>query len=357
VEYLAWATDAQDLPPLVTSSTLGTPPGDEGVLEEPETSVLYGDHPVNGDLMSGGRITLGWWWDLRRTGGIQASYFGLADQEARYDTTGVAIVSRPFLNVDTSQPDRELVAYPGQFDGDVDVFAVTRFQGANVLLRNYVMGGPALRVDLLAGYRFCQLYDRLAIQQQTVWLDELDGNIEGSTIARSDRFRSMNNFHGGEVGLVARCGRGRWSIELLGKVALGGTWNSINIDGRTTGTLLQPPEDPEDDPVSVPIDEAGGLLALPTNIGLYRSSQFSVLSEFGVSLQYHLSPYTRVSVGYDLLGWTDVGRAADQIDLGINPSQVAPPPGTLVGEPRPKFARRASDFWAQGLNVRLECQY
>ena len=45
-------------------------------------------------------------------------------------------------------------------------------------------------------------------------------------------------------------------------------------------------------------------------------------------------------------------HAGEQIDLGINPTQI--PPGSLVGEARPIFPFRDSDFWAQGLHFGVE---
>src|SRR5262245_31571922 len=60
-EYLLWWLSAPKLPPLVTTSPPGTPQIDAGVLGSPGTAVLFGDSHVNGDVRSGGRVTLGGW--------------------------------------------------------------------------------------------------------------------------------------------------------------------------------------------------------------------------------------------------------------------------------------------------------
>ena len=99
----------------------------------------------------------------------------------------------------------------------------------------------------------------------------------------------------------------------------------------------------------------GGLLALPTNMGRYSRSKFAVMSELDVFLRCELTPELRLRFGYTLVTWSDVDRAADQIDVGVNPSQVLS--GNLVGEARPAFTPRSTSFWAQGLNVGLECQF
>lgn len=345
-EYLLWAADGQNLPPLVTTSPAGTPLDEAGVLGQPGTTVLFGDESVNEGMISGGRFTLGFWRDLPHTTGVQATYFGLVERFEGAHLPGLvdAIVARPYWNVATDQPDSELVAYPDVLDGQIDVQARTRFQGAEVLWRSCVLGTDRLRVDLLAGYRYSQLFDRLSLDQDSVSLDESSGYAVDTEIVRSDAFQSRNAFHGGELGLVADWGRNRWNVELTGKIAFGRTWTDVGINGQSTvyGATTE--------------TYTGGLLALPTNIGFYTDSQFAVTPEFGLSLEYRLTYYTRLAVGYDLLGWSRVSRAQDQIDLAINPSQI-PPETTLVGEARPRFAMNWSDFWAQGLNFRIECQF
>jgi hypothetical protein len=51
-----------------------------------------------------------------------------------------------------------------------------------------------------------------------------------------------------------------------------------------------------------------------------------------------------------------VVRAADQIDLNVNPNLLPPavdPPGQLS----PTFAFHKTDFWAQGLSVGLDYRW
>jgi hypothetical protein len=336
-----------DLPALVTSSPLGTPLDEAGVLGQPDTRVLFGDEGVNSELVSGGRITLGLWCDPRQRDGIQATYFGLVDQTAEYHSARFEepIVARPYFDVVDNIQASELVAYPDVLAGQIDVRACTRLQGAEVLLRHCLWCGDSSRLDLLSGYRFGQLFDRLTIDQSSQSLDASSGYDVGTTIDRFDSFQSVNDFHGGEAGLVSRWGCGRWSFEVTGKVALGRTWTGVAVNGGTsigtTGSVA---------------DYPGGLLALPTNIGRYRDSDVTVLSELGVALRYHLTYYTRLSLGYDLLGWNHVSRAPELIDLGLNPTQI-PSADTLTGEARPEFSMSTSDFWAQGLSFRLVCQF
>ena len=345
-EYLLWGMKGVDLPALVTTSPLGTPEEDAGVLGEPGTSVLFGDETIYDEMRSGGRFTLGWWWDPRQMGGVEVTYFGLPAKALRHHSHGWGnrIVARPYLDVENDQQAAHLVAYPGLLDGSVDVRADTELQGAEVLLRNLVLCRSALRIDLLGGYRYGRLLDRLTIDELAISLDADSGYDVDTIIERYDLFKSTNDFHGGELGLAARWSRGCWSVRLSGKVAVGGTTSRVIVDGATSIV---------DDQSSA--GYLGGLLALPSNIGYYTDTEFAVLSELGVSLECQLACDLRISVGYDLLHWNHVGRAADQIDLGINPTQI--PPETLVGESRPAFPWTTTDFWAQGLNICLEQQF
>jgi len=345
-EYLLWGMKGVDLPALVTGSPLQTAPEDAGVLGEPETSVRFGDETIYDAMRSGGRFTLGWWWDLSRTGGVQATYFGLPVKALRHHAHGGGnrIVARPYFDVENDEQAAHLVAYPGLLDGAVDVRADMELQGAEVLVRRLMVCRPGLRVDLLSGYRYGRLLDRLTIAEQAVSLDAASGYDVDAVIDRYDLFKSTNDFHGGELGLVARWSRGCWAVRLSAKVALGGTDSRAIVDGTTRIV---------EDPAST--DYRGGLLALPTNLGYYRDTEFAVLSELGISIEYQLTCELRISVGYDFLHWNHVGRAADQIDLGINPTQI--PPDALLGESRPEFAWSKTDFWAQGVSIRLEQQF
>ncbi len=62
-ELLMWWRRGQELPPLVTTSTLGTPIDDAGVLGFDSTTILYGNEQVDRDARAGGRLTVGAWLD------------------------------------------------------------------------------------------------------------------------------------------------------------------------------------------------------------------------------------------------------------------------------------------------------
>src|SRR5262249_13371755 len=55
-EYLLWWTKSSPLPPLVTTSPIGTPVGEAGVLGQFGTSILFGGESVSDNPRSGGRV-------------------------------------------------------------------------------------------------------------------------------------------------------------------------------------------------------------------------------------------------------------------------------------------------------------
>jgi hypothetical protein len=99
----------------------------------------------------------------------------------------------------------------------------------------------------------------------------------------------------------------------------------------------------------------GGVLAVQSNIGHYRNSRFAVLPEVGVHAGYQLTPALRVFAGYTFVYLSDVVRAAEQIDLTINPNQL--PPAVPGGPAQPAFQFQHTSFWAHGIQLGMELRY
>jgi hypothetical protein len=241
------------------------------------------------------------------------------------------------------------VCYPGVVDGSVAVNSGTSFQGFDVNARKNLSCDCCNRIYALVGFRYLQLDDSLEIFEDltTEAGDPLANTLPaGTRFQVYDSFRTRNEFYGGQVGLAGEHRRGGgfyvgWRVL----VGLGTTHKEATIDGATT---ITPPGGPS-------TTYAGGLLALPTNIGRYTKNDFSVVPEVGLNLGYQFSPNVRVFLGYSFLYWSNVTRAGDIIDLTINSSQL--PPNPLVGPARPAFSWNDSDFWAQGVSFGAELRY
>jgi len=385
-DYMLWWTKGMDLPPLVTTSPIGAPPG---VLGEETTGVLFGG-TVNDGMESEFRGRIGYWLDPCHTAALEAEYLGVNPRSARYLAVsgGDPILARPFYDVVRDIPSSQIIALPGTAVGTIQVRADERFNTAGFWYRRNlcrtqpgcVVGcgesvcstgcgeeacfeeivgcGPsrgsgcapagacgAHRIDLLLGYRYYGQSSTLGINESVVSVAQGGQVAVGTMFDIRDTFRATNDFHGFEIGLESRHTRGPWSLDLSGKVALGNNHETVTIDGSTVITV----------PGQTPAVHDGGLLALPTNMGSYSRNHTVLIPQLGAELGYQWSCNLRAYVGYTLIYWDDAVLAASQIDTGINPSQL--PPGTLVGPARPAFTLQETSYWAQGINLGLEYHY
>ena len=397
-DYLLWWTRGSRVPALVTTSTNQE---DDGILGRETTEILYGNSRETSDARSAPRISMGYWFDCCKTRGIQIDYFNLGQYNNNFDrySDGETLLARPFYSTVAFQdpiygyvPEgqwRELVAKQGIVDGRSRVDADDYFQSWGVLGRwnlccrqkcdcgdglccgpdeccdygcdarhrgslRYLFqnlkkpsGPTTYRVDFIAGYRNYRLDDNIAIIENLTAQNISPYIPEGTTFDVEDSFRTMNEFHGGELGLITNVRRGRWSLELLAKMALGNNSSTVSINGSTDI------DRPGDEPVHY--DE--GLLALDTNSGRYHHDNFIVIPQFGIELGYDLTCCLRAYCGYNFIYWAQVARAAEQIDTDVNVSYVPGGGVTPRGEPAPTFTYRDSDFWAQGLNFGLEWNF
>lgn len=346
VEYLVWWTAAMQTPTLVSTSPSGTAQTAAGVLDQGATPLFGGD--LLRDVRSGGRIRFGKWLDECRRFGIEAEYLALGEISDGFSatSTGDPILARPFFNALTNQEDAELVAFPGVLSGTVTAAAEgTLHSGGARLLWNMCCDGGSIdscsshsRVDLLLGYRFLRLDESL------VMTEDLTSQLstDPGTFAIVDRFRTANQFHGGEIGLLRNESYGHWSLELLFKVALGNVHEQVVIDGSTVIT---------DDAGTE--EFTGGLLAQRTNSGLFSRNRYALVPELGLTLGYDLSDCWRATFGYTVIYWDRVVRPGDQIDRQVNPNLLAPELVPLEGPLRPEFEFKENGFWAQGMSFGL----
>ena len=147
--------------------------------------------------------------------------------------------------------------------------------------------------------------------------------------------------------------RNRWSLDLFPRIALGSTHSTVDISGSTRTT--SPTVAGQRQSTTLP----GGLLAQSTNIGHYEQDNFAVVPELDLKLGFQFTRHTRVVVGYDCLYWSSVARAGEQIDRTSTRAYLAErrrrhPDGDLT---RPQFTFQETGFWAQGINVGVDCRW
>ena len=169
------------------------------------------------------------------------------------------------------------------------------------------------------------------------------------SLQESDLFEAVNQFYGGEVGVVGEIRTCGFSIEGTLKLALGVNHSTVRIDGSSTATIPVPVGPP------IVVNTPAGLLAQSTNIGTYTRETFAVIPEVGVTIGYNITPRLKITAGYTFFYWTDTLRPGDQIDTNLNLSQLAP--GGLVGTPCPRFPRTIDNVWVQGVSAGLEFDF
>ena len=92
------------------------------------------------------------------------------------------------------------------------------------------------------------------------------------------------------------------------------------------------------------------MLASGANLGVFQRDVFTMIPELSMEVGYQFTRHIRAYVGYDILYWGCVRRAADQIDLQVDPLNVrsdlryAP----SVALPAPAFPDRETCFWRKG---------
>jgi hypothetical protein len=367
-DYMMWWTSGTELPPLVVAGPEGTP--------ATQVEVVYGDSTVLTGGRSAVRTTLGGWLDRCHRWGIEADWLYLSGMSNHFDQSTVPgnAVGRPLYDLEKNVLAYEL-ANSVAVDGD-DYFNSTGFwfrynlcccdrccdtcdscgdvgcgdcgeagcggcgqpdcgTGCDSCGLNYC------RADLLVGYRYYVLGDRLSIHETLSTTDPT------AFFDITDTFRTNNEFHGAEIGLSGELRRGRWGLNILTKMALGSTRQRAYINGVTHQTTAQ----------GTATYDNGILATIPNMQGSpYTRDQFTVIPQVSLELSYQMTCRLRAYVGYDLLYWAPIWRAGDQIDLFIDPRNFAPlpQPGRL---PLPTFPGQYSNFWAQGINVGMEMRF
>jgi hypothetical protein len=340
VEALLWWVQGTRTPPLVAD--VGPPP-----------SVLFGNSRLNDDMRGGLRTELGvWLFDGALA--LQGSYFFLAPGQtlAQFGSTATQTIvrpalqttGRPFIDSNTGLPVLQQVTVPGALNGSVTVSsATTGVMGADLLLRAplccLTSCGSGFRLDALAGYRLFGLNDQLTIRENLTPIAA--PFVPGTQIGLVDSFRTENTFHGGTLGLALAGWSGPCTLELMARVDPGAMNHEVIIFGSTQTTV----------PGFPPVTRPGGLLALPSNIGTYHSTNFALIPEFDARIGCRITERVSVTAGYSFLLLTNVVRAGDQIDLVVNPNQLPGAPNPGVGPARPAFEMRHTNTWIQGITL------
>jgi hypothetical protein len=370
-DWMLWWTSGSHLPPLVTTGTLTS----AGVLGQEGTSVLFGDSTLLDDARNGVRLTIGGWLDNCQRWGLESEWLTLGGKSLSYfqSSAGDPILARPYNNVyyPVVQQEQTIyvyapaafpIAYPGFSTGSVSISGNDFFNTMGIALRHNLyrasddscMGAACgcdacgrnrflglSKVDLLMGYRNYRLGDNLTINSGVVFT-----NTEVTTQYQfTDNFNTRNEFNGGEIGINTEQCRGPWSLNLSAKMAMGNNRRITRISGNRT--IIEGTDVTQFD---------RGLYALQTNVGRYQNDQFVIIPQFGMEVGYQVTCRLRAYAGYNVLFWSSVMRAGDQIDVNLD-TRNQPPDSTPAYSPYPSFLGATSNFWAHGINLGAELRF
>lgn len=343
IDALLWWTKNQPLSVPVVTTGPAAQGANAGNLGVPGTTSLV--RPLDHDVAGGVRLFLGGWFDCDHTIGVDGSLFFLGQQEACFsvaDRSGIGslVLNEPVVGI----PYSTQVSAPGLATGSVDVSATSRLGGADVNLLYNLVRNSAWTVNLVGGYRYLDLKEKLIITGDssvfnTVTYFDSAGNVlvsapPGSSILTIDQFEAHNQFSGGQIGVSFQYLRERWSVGGSAKLAIGATHQAVTVDGST---IVFPVNGD-----AVPL--LGGNYAT-VQIGGYSKNRFAVAPEAQLNVGYQISPYLRALVGYDFLFLSSVARPGNQIDNNYD------------GVNRPTVFLASSTYWAQGLTMGLQLSY
>jgi hypothetical protein len=369
-DALLWWIQGSKLPPLVTTSTPGTPAAIAGALDQPDTNVLIGGGEVNGNMRLGFRTRVGGWLDAGQRLGVEAEFLILSATNTEFGalSDGSTILARPLTNATTLNATTSLIAFPGTAFGSAYVASSTgNLVGTGIWLReNFCCSGDrcntcalcsggcadggcgaggcadggcagngwGYRFDSIFGYRYLRLSDRLLVGTDVT---TIPGSVNTKTL---DEFGTTNDFHGVDIGVTGDIRRDWFFMEMLAKVAVGYNQRSSTALGLTNGPAGTVP---------------GGLLVQSTNFGTVDRSAPTAVPELGLKLGYNSGRF-RAYVGYTFLYWYHVARANDQVDRLIDPAFLGAP-GGATPPTRPANLLQDTDIWIQGVTLGMEWRY
>ncbi|MBY0525224.1 MAG: BBP7 family outer membrane beta-barrel protein [Gemmataceae bacterium] len=261
------------------------------------------DADLDSGTFSGGRVTAGGWLNRERTIGLEGTGFLLEQRSAELNTAATAQpVTLPVL---------------GPVTASAAVQSHTRLWGAEANGVISVLRRERFHAELLGGFRFLSLDENLDGQTAA------GGAIVGLPVSvlTAANFQTQNKFYGGQLGAKAGGRYGRFSADVIGKVALGTMHEASNLTALATVSVAG-------------FTTAEGIVTRQTR------DQLTVLPEVQLQMGYDVTKNSRLYVGYNFLYVNHVLRPGDQTNVI---GGVAPFKGT--------------DFWAHGVNFGLELKF
>lgn len=357
-DYLMWWTKSQPFSqPLIT---LGSSADDvPGALDQPNTTVLFGNERVRYGVQSGLRFGLGAWFTADRVYGIETSFFVLAQRSrgVAFASDGVsdAAYGQPVINPSTGE-EAYSTSLQGLISGSIWAKVSTQTTGWEVnVLRNLTRTEVA-ELNLLFGFRQLSISETLRVESDITQLGDCILSFNGAAtelgdhIITRDRFAASTNFYGPQFGTKWDWSAGPFGVNLIAKLGMGVSQQVLRISGDTTWVPAN------GDPTTT---VHGGILAQSTNIGSHSRNRFAVLPELNLNASYEFAPGARFVFGYTFLYLSSALRPGQSVDRTVDPARVPSDQnfGQTPTTDRPGVTLRDAGFWAQGLNFGVSIKY
>ncbi len=359
---LWWAENSPAPPPLVTTGSVTG----AGALGQSDTRVLAGKDRPNLGTQPGIWFEGGVWLDERHQWGLGAAGF-ILERRAEgtlfaSDATGTPLLARPITSAVTGAPAAQAVSTPGTETGSIAVGTNQQFWGWEVNLYRNLAHTDCWDWQVLAGFRYLDLYENLDIVQNSQFLTPTTIGIGGAGLPAgsvetiADRFTTRNQAYLGQVGTRVEWTNGLWFLSLNGKVGLGPNHERVRSLGSTTDVR----------PGGATSTAQGGLLAVPSNpllsggnFGTHTTNWFVIVPEIGGEVGVNLGKHVRLSTGYSFLYINSVARPGSQVNTVINPALVPSSPGfgSPSGGNQPRVLTKQDDFYVHGVRFMVEFRF
>jgi hypothetical protein len=201
------------------------------------------------------------------------------------------------------------VSVPGLATSDLVGGATFDLWGVEANVHANIYRNPPsqiFRADLFAGVRHLHFNSALTATRRTTFAADLANfpaflPLAGTLVEQTAAFSTETRFFGAQVGLGTQLILSRHvMVGSEFKLALGTNLNDSDIAGQVGST---------------PVNPAVGTGPFPAFSGSFSRNRFSYVPQVGLYLALPFGDHLTVRVGGDLFYWSQVARAANQVDL------------------------------------------
>ena len=335
LDALAWFTSSSSLPILATTSAPGTARNEAGILGTPSTSSLFSDDAFS-SAVPGFRIQVA--KDFVGYGGIDFEFIQLATRSENEfaSSADFPILARPFIDALTGSPSADLIAFPGESTGAVQVALDSRFRTAAIHYYQLAVeqSSSSINDQLVAKL---QIGPRVATLQETFSSNDQSFDIVNNTsLQRTDALNVENLFVGGEVGLELN--RRFKRVDLSAGVSLAAGANRQKLQGNGQSVFTN-----STGQTSV---SNSGLFNSAVGASDIKSNKFSLIPAAELGIGFQTKWGWKLSFDYNVILWTNTLRVTDLVPTGLDPRFGA--------AERPFSSLKDDSYLAHGISLGLE---